>query len=412
MSGRYSSSERSAFDNLVQSLENLRLRQCYDRDAKVGKKAHGRSNQADRENRSLQHNIEQRHADADLARLEAKLDKLSNDRACPSRGHADQHENDLRDNVNMNYNQRSSPKTAPFENWSREEQRRANRQAIELMFQKDVSDEQRQANQHAADVLFQPKATSEGGLTREYMYYGRTDQHSSAESTRAKVQAPSSEFEKLWADPRLAYLRDFDERVQLTKEETKLLAGYTGQSTSKISDKKKAQTYTCAGCDTQLSGASCTFTSSEDIGFYCKSCNDGEGRFDVYCGDCVFDGGQFCCGTCELLYCFECKGYDEFLGADGQDRFCSRECTKSNPCAWDQYKNHRRSYKTLYESSEGDEELDNFQAHCGIRQCEGITQRGARCKVTSSHSYASATPLQEGDRFCTHHGGEAGDDYW
>lgn len=392
MSGRFSSSERSAFDNLAQSLENMRLRQC-DRDAsaKVGKKALPRSNHADRENRKVQHDIEQRHAEAmaDLARSEAKrFDKLSNDRAypdCPSRGHANQHAADLRDSV-INNNQRDPPKSAPFESWSRHEQRRANRQA--------------------AALIFQPEATSDEGLTRAYnMYDGRTDRQSS----ERRAKAPSSEFEKLWADPRMAYLRDFDQRVQLKKEnEAKLLAC---QSTNKSSGKMKTRTYACAGCDTQLNGVSSRFETSEDIGFYCKSCNDEEGHLDVYCEECVIDGGQFCAGTCERLYCFECKGDDEFLGADGEDQYCSRECTKSNPHAWDQYKNHRRSYETL-ESFEGDEELENIQAYCGIRRCEGITQRGARCKVTSSHSYASATPLQEGDRFCTHHGGEAGDVDW
>ena len=54
----------------------------------------------------------------------------------------------------------------------------------------------------------------------------------------------------------------------------------------------------------------------------------------------------------------------------------------------------------------GDEDSDDDE---GIWdrpvQCQGYTQKGARCKVTSEHEFDNAAPLQSGSRYCKSHGG-------
>eukprot|EP00985_Skeletonema_marinoi_P031057 scaffold35788_cov183-Skeletonema_marinoi.AAC.3 len=170
---------------------------------------------------------------------------------------------------------------------------------------------------------------------------------------------------------------------------------------TKDKDNKEAAVILCGECDKKIKGDVRTkYTSVEGVGYKCSKCGDPT----VYCEECAFDWGSFCAGEmCNKFYCGACR--PDYLGEEGEDQYCGRTCMGKYHPDYEKYSRHRVPY------SDGDreQEVDKIASILGYRQCKGITQKGYRCKVKSTHDYWSAASLQSGDDYCLHHGGRSRD---
>ena len=170
---------------------------------------------------------------------------------------------------------------------------------------------------------------------------------------------------------------------------------------TKDKDKKEAAVVLCGECDKKIKGDVRTkYTSVEGVGFQCSKCGDPT----VYCEECAFDWGSFCAGIiCKKFYCDDCR--PDYIGEEGEDQYCGRTCMATYNPDYKKYSRHR----VPYSDCDGEQEADKIASVLGYRQCKGITQKGYRCKVKSTHDYWSAASLQSGDDYCLHHGGRSRD---
>ena len=153
----------------------------------------------------------------------------------------------------------------------------------------------------------------------------------------------------------------------------------------------------CSHCDKIITGSIRTkSTSVDDAGFQCSECGDPS---LISCYECTLDWGSFCDGVrCKRYYCDSCR--PEYFGAEGDgEQYCGRTCMEPWHPDFKKYARYRLRY------SEEEMEEDKIARMCGYRQCKGVTQKGFRCKVKSTHDLWSASSLQRGDDFCLHHGG-------
>lgn len=171
------------------------------------------------------------------------------------------------------------------------------------------------------------------------------------------------------------------------------IASSTSKSTK--DNPKTEAVVMCSNCDVIITGKIRTkFSSDDSSGYQCSDCGDPS----ILCYECTLDWGSFCAGAlCERFYCYKCR--PDYLGEEGDDQYCGRTCMES----WHPDRKKYARYRVPF--SEEKMEEDKIARMCGYRQCRGITREGYRCKVKSTHDLWSASSLQCGDDFCTHHGG-------
>jgi hypothetical protein len=147
-------------------------------------------------------------------------------------------------------------------------------------------------------------------------------------------------------------------------------------------------------------GAGQYHLNDKACGFRCSVCDDTA----VWCQVCwPASHGQFCCGRdCNRFFCESCIDQSDSVCMEYRsgDWYCSQSHAPPGTKFDKDYNGEYAEFGDFDDEDSDDEGIWDRPV-----QCQGYTQKGARCKVTSEHEFDNATPLQSGSRYCKSHGG-------